>query len=67
MPKKPSRAELNTAHRKKPTDAEVDAAPELTTEQRAELDRRMAEHERDPSSSIPWEVVRARLRSRPKL
>ena len=32
----------------------------LTDEQKAELDRRIAEHERDPSSAIPWEVVRAR-------
>jgi putative addiction module component (TIGR02574 family) len=35
----------------------------LTDEQKAELDRRIAEHERDPSSAIPWEVVRARLRA----
>lgn len=30
---------------------------------RAELDRRMAEHERNPGSAIPWDQVRARLRS----
>ena len=36
----------------------------LTDEQKAELDRRIAEHERDPSSAIPWEVVRARLRAK---
>jgi putative addiction module component (TIGR02574 family) len=42
---------------------EADDLP-LTEEQRAELDRRMAEHERDPSSSAPWSEVRARLRER---
>ena len=36
----------------------------LTEEQKAELDRRLAEHERDPSRAIPWEVVRDRLRAR---
>jgi len=36
----------------------------LTDEQKAELDRRIAEHERDASSAIPWEVVRARLRAK---
>jgi putative addiction module component (TIGR02574 family) len=33
----------------------------LTPEQRAELDRRWAEHEADPSSAIPWEQVRDEL------
>lgn len=37
---------------------------ELTLEQVAELDRRMAEHERDPSSAIPAEKVIAELRKR---
>jgi putative addiction module component (TIGR02574 family) len=37
---------------------------DLTPEQMQELDRRMAEHERDPSSAIPWEEVRERLRAR---
>ncbi len=37
---------------------------ELTPEQRQEIERRMAEHERDPSSAIPWEEVRERLRAR---
>jgi putative addiction module component (TIGR02574 family) len=37
---------------------------DLTLEQMRELDRRMAEHERDPSSAIPWEEVRDRLRAR---
>ena len=33
----------------------------LTEEERAELDRRWADHERDPSSAIPWETVRDEL------
>jgi len=36
----------------------------LTDAQAAEVKRRIDEHERDPSSAIPWEVVRARLWSR---
>ena len=39
---------------------DADALP-LTAEQRAELDRRWAEHQRDPSSAIPWEKVRDEL------
>ena len=39
---------------------DADALP-LTAEQRAELDRRWAEHERDPGSAIPWEKVRDEL------
>ena len=42
-------------------------APEtlpLTEAQEREIDRRLAEHERDPSSAIPWEEVRERLRAR---
>jgi putative addiction module component (TIGR02574 family) len=35
--------------------------PPLTDEQMEEIDRRLAEHERDPSRAIPWEDVRARL------
>lgn len=31
-----------------------------------ELRRRVAEHEADPSSAIPWEVVKARLLERCK-
>jgi putative addiction module component (TIGR02574 family) len=36
----------------------------LSEEQMAELDRRLAEHEKDPSRASPWEEVRARLWSR---
>jgi putative addiction module component (TIGR02574 family) len=38
--------------------------PPLTPDQEKEIDRRLAEHEKDPSRAIPWEEVRARLRSR---
>lgn len=38
----------------------------LTPEQIAEIDRRLEDHEGDPSSAIPWEVVRERLRARYK-
>ena len=36
----------------------------LSEEQLKEIERRIEEHERDPSSAIPWEVVRARLWAR---
>jgi putative addiction module component (TIGR02574 family) len=36
----------------------------LTEEQKAELDRRIAEHERDPNRAIPAEEVIAELRKR---
>jgi len=38
--------------------------PPLTPEEIAELERRLAEHQRDPGSAVPWEEVRARLWSR---
>lgn len=34
---------------------------QLGAQERAELQRRLAEHQADPSSSIPWERVRASL------
>jgi putative addiction module component (TIGR02574 family) len=37
---------------------------ELSEEQAKELERRMADHERDPTTAIPWEVVRAELLAR---
>lgn len=43
--------------------AEPDALP-LTEAQRAEVERRLAEHDRDSESAIPWEEVRARLHQR---
>ncbi|MGE3272679.1 MAG: addiction module protein [Chloroflexota bacterium] len=42
------------------SDAEREAEIVLTDEQKAELDRRWAEHQADPSSGIPWEVVKQR-------
>ena len=36
----------------------------LSDEQKAEIERRIAEHERDPGSAISWEVVRERLRAK---
>ena len=43
------------------TPAEQEAEFELTPEQRAELDRRLAEDIADPASAVPWEDVRWRL------
>jgi putative addiction module component (TIGR02574 family) len=43
---------------------EADAAS-LTDEQRAELDYRIARHEKNPSDVIPWEQVRANLIKKP--
>jgi putative addiction module component (TIGR02574 family) len=43
--------------------------PPLTPEQEAEIDRRLAEYEQDPSRAIPWEEAREYLWSqltRPK-
>lgn len=42
-------------------DAQQSAELALTTEQAAELDRRFAEHEADPSTALPWEDVRRKL------
>jgi putative addiction module component (TIGR02574 family) len=36
----------------------------LTDAQRAELDRRLAEHERDPGSAVPWDKALGRIESR---
>lgn len=43
-------------------DQERDAASELSDEQKAELDRRWAEHLKNPESAIPWSEVRRKLR-----
>lgn len=40
-------------------------ATSLTNEQRAELDRRIAHHEENPSDVIPWQKVRTRLFKKP--
>ena len=55
------RAELAKALWDSLTDVERDAELELTDEQRAELDRRWAEHVANPGSAIPWATVRAKL------
>lgn len=41
--------------------AEVPEAVELTEEQRAELDRRLAEYENNPEAGSPWPEVKARI------
>ncbi len=38
----------------------------LTEPQRAELDRRLEEHQRDPGDVVPWEVIRASITARLK-
>ena len=43
------------------TPAEQQAEFDLTIEQRAELDRRLAQHISDPASAIPWDEVRRKL------
>jgi putative addiction module component (TIGR02574 family) len=40
---------------------EAEQHPSLTEAQKAELDRRIAEHEADPSTALAWEDVRAEL------
>lgn len=37
--------------------AEVPESVSLTEAQRQELDRRLAEYERDPNGGLPWQVV----------
>ena len=41
--------------------AQQEAEFDLTPEQLAELDRRLAEHIADPGSAIPWDEVRRKL------
>ena len=42
-------------------EAEREGAFELSDADRAELDRRWAEHLKNPKSAIPWAEVRAKL------
>ena len=44
-------------------EADRETALELTPEQAAEFDRRLAEHLADPSTAIPWEDVRRKFTS----
>ena len=55
------RAELAIALWESLSDSEREGALELTDEQRAELDRRWAEHVENPGSAIPWSEVRRKL------
>ncbi|MGB3633165.1 MAG: addiction module protein [Rubrobacteraceae bacterium] len=43
--------------------AEPEALP-LTNSQKTEIERRLAEHDRDPESAITWDETRARLHQR---
>ena len=44
--------------------AHPESLPPITDEQRTEIERRLAEHRRDPSSAVSLEQVRTRLWSR---
>jgi putative addiction module component (TIGR02574 family) len=63
LPKLPAddRAELAIALWASLTDAERDGVFDLTDEQRRELDRRWEEHQRNPTSAVPWSEVRRKL------
>jgi putative addiction module component (TIGR02574 family) len=55
------RAELAMALWDSLTDQERESELELSPDQRAELERRWAEHVAGPESAIPWEEVRRKL------
>jgi putative addiction module component (TIGR02574 family) len=57
------RAELAMALWDSLSESEREADLVLTEDQRAELDRRWAEHLANPESAVPWAVVRAKLRA----
>jgi len=42
----------------------IDSDDELSPEEKHLLDSRLAEHDRNPASSIPWKEVKARLQAR---
>jgi putative addiction module component (TIGR02574 family) len=44
---------------------EASEAPKLTEAQRAELDRRLEAHRKNPEAGSPWEEVKARILGRP--
>lgn len=55
------RAEIALALWESLAAGERDSELALSDEQRAELDRRWAEHVADPASAIPWADVRVKL------
>lgn len=55
------RAELAMALWESLTEVERAGELELTDEQRAELDRRWAEHVENPQSAVSWSEVRGKL------
>jgi len=55
------RAELAMALWGSLSDAEREGELQLSDDDRAELDRRWAEHLKNPNSAIPWAEVRAKL------
>ena len=57
------RAELAMALWDSLSESEREADLVLTDEQRADLDRRWADHLANPGSAVPWAVVRAKLRA----
>ena len=58
------RAELAMALWDSLTDTEREGEMVLTPEQKAELDRRWAEHLENPGSAVPWSEVRWKLLGR---
>jgi len=46
-------------------DSIAEATP-LTEAQRAELDRRLEDHKRDPGGAVAWEVIKASITARLK-
>ena len=55
------RAQIAIALWESLSDTQRDEAFALTDEQRAELGRRRAEHQRNPNSAVPWSEVRKLL------
>lgn len=57
-----NRADLAMALWESLSDQQRDAATDLSDEDKAELDRRWAEHLKNPETAIPWSEVRRKLR-----
>ena len=55
------RAELAMALWESLTDAEREGELQLSDADREELDRRWAEHLKNPNSAVPWTEVRSKL------